>query len=422
MTTSATQGIDPAKVQDLHVPMRRVTPTDAHYFFGYYDKTPWDASGRYVLACRIGFADRQPLAGEELTLGMIDLATTQNATDGGRFIELDRTSAWSWQQGTMFQWLGPAGDRQVIYNRIVAGRPVGIIRDVFTGQTQTLPMPIYTLTRDGRRAVSLDFGRLHRLRPGYGYASVAERNPDELAPADNGVFVFDLPTQPRIGVTGLHQADQPRLIASLAQLAQIQPREEMRNVPHWVNHLQIDPTGTWAAFLHRWPCQGNPNFRTRLMCIRLDGSSSGGDLRLVCDTPMFSHYDWRDDHTILAYAADPDGKRAFHLIDIHSGAMQSIGDDVLPQTDGHCSYSPDRNWILNDTYPDRERLITLMLYRPADQRRVDLARIYSSAVSNWAYRCDLHPRWNRDGTQICIDANFENTRGVYILDVTSITR
>ena len=62
----------------------------------------------------------------------------------------------------------------------------------------------------------------------------------------------------------------------------------------------------------------------------------------------------------------------FYLIDDLTGAHTPVGDGVLT-TDGHCSYSPDRKWVLNDTYPQgKKRLQTLMLYRPADNKRVDI--------------------------------------------------
>ena len=37
-------------------------------------------------------------------------------------------------------------------------------------------------------------------------------------------------------------------------------------------------------------------------------------------------------------------------------------------------------------------------------------------------RCDLHPRWNRDGRQVCIDSVHEDQRQMYLLDVSQITR
>ena len=91
---------DGPKHVTLKVPAKAVTKGPKHHFFGYYDKCPWHSTGRYLLAGETGFIDRQPKPGEKLTVGMID------REDGDKYIELDRTPAWSWQQGTMLQWLG----------------------------------------------------------------------------------------------------------------------------------------------------------------------------------------------------------------------------------------------------------------------------------------------------------------------------
>lgn len=99
--------------------------------------------------------------------------------------------------------------------------------------------------------------------------------------------------------------------------------------------------------------------------------------------------------------------------------MGIVGEGVLDR-DGHCSYSPDRRWILTDSYPDRESYRTLILYRPADHRRIDIGRFYSAKKITGEFRCDLHPRWNRDGTQVCIDSIHEGSRQLYVLDVSEI--
>ena len=57
----------------LKLPARAVTKGPKHHFFGYYDKTPWDKTGRYLLANEIDFVGRQPEAKDELTVGMVDL-------------------------------------------------------------------------------------------------------------------------------------------------------------------------------------------------------------------------------------------------------------------------------------------------------------------------------------------------------------
>src|SRR5829696_310925 len=143
-------GAQPKTDEVLKLLARAVTRGPKHHFFGYYDKTPWDKTGRYLLANEIGFVDRQPEAADELTVGMVDLK------DGDRFVSLGKTLAWCWQQGTMLQWLGSAPDREVIFNTLTDKEPSSTILDVHTGKTRTLPRPIYALSTDGTQAVSLD--------------------------------------------------------------------------------------------------------------------------------------------------------------------------------------------------------------------------------------------------------------------------
>lgn len=53
---------------------RAVTTGRRHHFFGYYDKFPWDKSGRYLLGLETTFIDRPPTPDDYATIGFIDLA------------------------------------------------------------------------------------------------------------------------------------------------------------------------------------------------------------------------------------------------------------------------------------------------------------------------------------------------------------
>jgi hypothetical protein len=377
---------------------KALTRGPKHHFFGYYDKCPWDATGRYLLATEVDFIGRDPRKGEALTVGMIDLR------QDNRFIPLDSTQAWSWQQGTMLQWLGSAPDREVVYNGLDGDRYVSIIHDVHTGKKRTLPRPIYDVTLDGQQAVTLNFERVNRMRPGYGYVALPERTGEDPAPKDAGIYWMDLAT------------GRSKQVLSLDWAAHNQPLPDFDGAHHWFNHLKFNPPGTRFLFLHRWRPLSTMRFNTRLYTARTDG----GDARLLSKSTMVSHFDWRDDETILAWTSTPAQGAHFYLINDRTGQYEVFAGGLLKQ-DGHCSYSPDRKWVLVDTYPDRQRRQHLMLYRPSDNRLIEIGAFAGSRTLSGPSRCDLHPRWNRDGTQVCFDGSHEATRQMYVIDVVHIT-
>ncbi|MDP7253832.1 MAG: hypothetical protein QGF00_29800, partial [Planctomycetota bacterium] len=191
----------------------------------------------------------------------------------------------------------------------------------------------------------------------------------------------------------------------------------MDGVQHWFNHLQFCRDGSRFLFLHRWTSAKRRHF-TRLFTANPDGSG----IRLIADHELVSHFDWRDESHILAWARQNDIGDYFFLFTDGTGDKEIIGKDVMI-VDGHCSYSPNSDWILNDTYPDREESKrTLFLYHPASNRRVDLGRFYSPPEITGEIRCDLHPRWNRNGTRVCFDSVHEGTRQIYEIDVSDVVK
>ena len=73
----------------------------------------------------------------------------------------------------------------------------------------------------------------------------------------------------------------------------------------------------------------------------------------------------------------------------------------------------------------------MILYNLEKNKRIDIGKFYSipdkkyNIGKDWeisGMRCDLHPRWNRDGTKICIDSVHEGSRNIYVLDVSAIVK
>ena len=58
--------------ETYQAPVTQLTDGPMHHFFGYYDKCPWDRSGRYLLAMENAFADHNPTINDAVTIGLGD--------------------------------------------------------------------------------------------------------------------------------------------------------------------------------------------------------------------------------------------------------------------------------------------------------------------------------------------------------------
>lgn len=385
-------------------PCHAITRGPKFHWFAYYDKLEFDPTGRYCLGMEVDFEHRSPTPDDVIKIGMVDLK------DNNKWIELGRSRAWCWQQGCMLQWR-PGSKSEVLWNDRQGERFVCHILNVKTGKKRTIPHPIYSVSPDGRSAVSLDFRRVNDMRPGYGYAGLPDPNRHVLAPADSGVFRVDL------------ESGETRLLISLADIIKIpQGDVDFRKAKSYFNHLLVSPDGSRFIFLHRW---GFPEWRgaTRLLTAKMDGS----DIQIVDPSGKTSHFIWRDPSHILAWTHHKSHNERFYLHeDKTGGKVEVIGPDVMAEN-GHCSFLPDKQWILNDTYPDRHRAQHPYLYHVPTGKRFTLGNFVvpkeyiSPKGYSYEWRCDTHPRFSPDGKKVVIDSpHGGNGRQLYLIDISNI--
>jgi hypothetical protein len=380
------------------VPARAITHGPRHHWFGYYDKLQFDPSARYVLGMEVDFEHRSPTAEDAIAIGMVDMA------ENDRWIALGASRAWCWQQGCMLQWR-PGSEREVLWNDREGDHFVTRILDVGTGEMRTLPHPFYTVSPDGRTAVAPDFRRINDMRPGYGYAGPPDPHAGERAPRDSGIWRLDLESGAR------------ELVVSVAEVAAIPyPHADLSAAKHYFNHLLFNTDGSRFEFLHRWRMPGEPGFGTRMLTAAPDGS----DVRVVDDYGHTSHFIWRDLTHILAWAYHPSHGSAFYLYEDGTGEVAVVGEGTMTRN-GHCTYLPANEWILNDTYPDAERYQELYLYHVPTGDKVLLGRFYAPQAYVGEWRCDLHPRASPDGRLVCVDAPRAGSgRQMYLIDISEI--
>jgi hypothetical protein len=375
--------------------IQQLTRGPRFHWFGYYDKFQFDPTDRLILGMEVDFDLRSPRPEDEIRIGVID------REDGNRWTELDKTSAWCWQQGCMLQWL-PGSQHEIIWNDRGREGFVSHILDLKTGRKRTLPLPIYAASPDGRWAVTTDFRRLADTRPGYGYVGFPDPYGDRLAPEQSGIWWMDL-------TTGEH-----KLIISVAQIADIPFRgENTSRAKHWFNHLLVNPGGKRFVFLHRWRQPGAAGWLTRMITANPDGTQ----IRILDDNGVTSHFIWRDDEHILAWSRrEPPG--GFFLFEDRPEKEVRL---VYRDPDGHCNYLPGAEWIVCDTYPDSDRLQHLYLYHATSGEKVPIGAFHSPPEFQGEWRCDTHPRVSRSGRWICIDSPAgKDGRQMFLVDLSPL--
>lgn len=377
--------------------VRQLTKGPQFHWFGYYDKLQFDPTGRYILSNQVSFEGRSPLPTDQIRVGMV------NTADNDRWIELGTSHAWNWQQGCMLQWV-PGSKTDVLWNDRVDGQFVCHILNTKTRKKRTIPSPIYTLSPDGKWAITCDFRRLNDVRPGYGYAGIPDPNANTLIPDDIGIWRVDLATGKR------------NLLISVADVAKIPyPGGYSNGAKHWFNHLLISPDGSRFIFLHRW--RGDKegrSFSTRLFTA----NAQGKDPYITDPYGKTSHFVWRDPQHILAWAWHPSKGDKFYLYTDKTDKVEAIGPDVMT-VNGHCTYlNRDNNrYILNDTYPDKERNQNVFIYDTQTGQKRPLGSFLSPSAYTGEWRCDTHPRSSPDGRKVVIDSPHANGRQMYLIDI-----
>lgn len=367
-----------------------VTPNDGmEYFFGYYDKSPWDASDRYMLCLRAKDTSSDVAPNEAADILLFD------TKDNNSYKVLGKTYSWNVQQGCMLQWLGPDYRDNIIYNDFRKGQYCSVILNIKTNQERVIDMPVYSVSQDGKFALTLNFSRLHRLRKGYGYSNLPEETQNEKCPSTTCLWHINL------------ENGKVSPLMKYTDFANFEPRPEMKDAEHKVNHIMINPSGDRFMILHRW-FDGSRKY-TRLVTVKIDGT----EMFNLSDDNMTSHCYWKNNTEVLAFARKNAKGNGYYLMRDRTKNYQLLWTQLT--SDGHPSYSPDGSKVATDTYPNRARVATV--YCLNGDKISELAKVFAPFKYDNEVRCDLHPRWNRAGDKICFDSVFKGQRGLYVVNV-----
>ena len=365
-----------------------------HTFFGYYDISPMNSDNTKVLAMATDCQNKPIVRPVAADVGYFNIDNPK------QFYKIGETTSWCWQQGCRLRWLPENSCDFVFYNKEKYESYGSVIHNMNTGKEEKrLGFPVYDIDQKGKFGLNLNFSRLHRLRPGYGYPNFEDPTLNELCPKFDGVWLCDLHT------------NRKELIIGLEQIAKIQSDKTMVGAEHYINHLCFNPSGTRFLFFHLWIKNGKRFNRA------ITSDLSGKKLHVLDNKGFVSHYCWKVDNEILIFSAMNNIPGYYLYCDI-SDCISSIGQGKLNK-DGHPTYYDNSKKLLTDTYPDKILRELALISYDIDQREVNtILKVFSPYPYMGECRCDLHPRMNLDTGQVCIDFPTKSGRKMMILDLS----
>lgn len=382
---------------------RKLSPDDGHYFFGYYDRNPWDGEIRRHLVLKISQMDRLPERGERAEIGLLDRE--------GNYEPMTETRAWCHQQGCMELFLKHRPDC-FIYNDYEEKekRLVARIFQIGKGVVGRYELPVYAMSPDGKWAVSLNFSRIPRR--GYSYADALLS--EDLHPADpdsDGIFRINL------------ESGEIKLIVSYRTMMERHPYAYGLPGQHiWLNHAIVNCDSTRVLWLFRQCAESCRRKDIRWKTFLYTSSLEGGDAECVlseCQWQKFiSHQIWgRTPREILV---DADWTGSGHGAVVFDESRHPFLARELSESHGgmaHMVFSPDGKWILADSYPDADSRQKLIRIDAQTGEWELLGTFHHEPVPTVETRCDLHPRWSPDGRFVTVDSTHDGKRGVYLLEL-----
>lgn len=355
-------------------PIKEYCSSKTDTFFGYYDVSPFNGSNEILYL--------------ELRRKSKSIDVVVDTLDGNKKRIIASSAAWNWQQGCRLRWIS---NDDISFNDFVEEHYINRTINVRNFKEKDLPWPLYDIDKRNKYGLTLDFERLGKLRPGYGYTCVGSYNDD---PTCSSIILVDVTSQ--------------RIIKTLSYVEV--GKAFNCNIDYgqcYVNHLSFCPDG--HLFLFFW-IEIIDGYHKALMGVY----NIVKDEIIPLETKnKVSHYVWLDNNRILCTVYSTPVNCKYFVYNIIERTKHPYCENSL-NLDGHPSVY-DSQHILTDTYPDANGYQYL---RYVDSQRdcfKNLAEIYSVPVSSGERRTDLHPRFNINKTLISFDANIRGTRSFYIL-------
>ena len=381
----------------------QITPSDPHHFFGYYETSPWSPNLRFFVCLETDFHDHMPKIGEKARILLLDLREETHRI-------LTDTQAWNFQQGCLLHWMPSTPNDEIIFNDCDSTGIFSRVLNVHSGEEYKLPRAINAIAHTKDLALCVNFARLRKNRPVISYPCEYNYSSGDSHPSEDGVFLMDLKTGETELIVALDDIWNRNEITREGK--GISAKTKFNGTDLWFDHMGFSPDDSRFFFFARFTNWVNM-LETSMWTINLNGS----DPYLVVDfNKQLSHFGWYDNSTLIVTMKYLRESNYSHvLIKDKNGEARVIAPHTLVW-DGHPVFSPDKHYMATDTYiVKNKRYIYIMNMKTEELHRI--AEFENPKQFDKEIRCDPHPRWSPNGTQLCYDGLRENGRQVYGMNI-----
>ena len=399
--------------------IKLISSRNENCFFGYYDKNCVNPINKKILSHNVGNLKKNPINNELAKIGFY-LRNENN------FNQISETNAWNFQQGSMLQWID---NDHIIFNCFNKNYFAKIINiNTKTNELQT-KYPIYSISDDKKLYSSINFWHINLNREGYGY-QFEEKKSDDL------LKIYSIKNSELL--INITSNDVKKFL-----------NEDSKP---WVDHILFAKDSYNFTFL----------LRSNSIDKGLDSSLmyydfSSKKIYQVIANGMAGHGVWKNQNEFVIWARSKKNvkniQKKINSYPILSPLLNFIrkvgvpnfirknyyGDNFLifnsndkslkifnnnipmKLSGGHFSFTTNQKYLISDTYHNKNNEACIFYY---DLKKSKLKIIYDNLgcpeeINNKSYRCDLHPKLNRD-KELFIDSYHEGFRGIYSLNLENL--
>ena len=405
------------------------TPGNFDHSIGYHDMKPFNKSdNNLVLLHRfplnnLGFKDKDT----KIDICLWDISKS-------KIEKIDETDTWSWEQGARLQWIN---EDECIYNKSINNNPSSVIYNINNSSKKTLNNCIYSLNKNGS-ILSVNYSRIWKLWKSYGYDNLISLNTDieKKKPDDDGIFLCDFD-------------NNKKLILSVKKAVQLCGLEHI-DKDFFLCFPTFNYSGNkFVSFLRYFSDSGA--LISHLICSNIKEQKN-----TILAREKVSHFEWINDEEIIVWCRNLNQKiiklrnnnflekkifpairkildlskinlknkilrSDYHLINTDEPSEITRLNNTSLNEDGHPQISPDKKFLITDTYANSKGYMKLLLLNITSNKVYTLGEFkIAEYLQKNNLKYDLHPRWDNSGNLISIDSSHVGSRQSFILNIEKL--